>query len=185
PLPNKGRGNAAAPTQLLVWLNSEYGLSCATEGRKAGNIEKFHGAATRIFAALVKSQFPRSPFLRTWPGKPPRVSCIAAARKETHHLPRTNEQVALITFLVVLPVIFLSSFSCIAQDSELFRACNEKAKRQAEMNVCANDEAVRTDTELNTLSRTLLPKAGSQPEAVVKIQNAERAWIAHRNAYID
>ena len=65
-------------------------------------------------------------------------------------------------FLVVLPLIFLSSFSCIAQDSELFRACNEKAKRQAdEMNVCANEEAVRTDTELNNLYRTLLSRCGA------------------------
>jgi uncharacterized protein YecT (DUF1311 family) len=88
-------------------------------------------------------------------------------------------------FLVVLPLVFLSSFSCLAQDSEQFRACNEKAKSQAEMNVCANEEATRTDTELNNVYRTLLSKAGSQQEAVAKIQNAERAWIAYRNAYID
>jgi uncharacterized protein YecT (DUF1311 family) len=73
----------------------------------------------------------------------------------------------------------------MAQDSVLFRACNEKAKSQAEMNVCANEEAVRTDTELNNVYRTLLSKAGSQPDAVAKIQNAERAWIEYRNAYID
>jgi uncharacterized protein YecT (DUF1311 family) len=53
------------------------------------------------------------------------------------------------------------------------------------VNVCANEEAVRTDTELNNVYRTLLSEAGSQPEAVAKIQNAERAWIAYRNAYID
>jgi uncharacterized protein YecT (DUF1311 family) len=88
-------------------------------------------------------------------------------------------------FLVVLHLMLLSSFSCMAQDSELFRACNEKAKSQAEMNVCANEEAVRTDTELNNVYRTLLSKAGSQPDAVAKIQNAERAWIEYRNAYID
>ena len=61
-------------------------------------------------------------------------------------------------FLVVLPLIFLSSFSCMAQDSELFRACNEKAKSQAEMNVCANEEATRTDTKLNNVYRTLRPR---------------------------
>jgi uncharacterized protein YecT (DUF1311 family) len=88
-------------------------------------------------------------------------------------------------FLAVLPLIFLTSFSCMAQDSKLFRSCNENAKSQAEMNVCANEEAVRTDTELNNVYRTLLSKAGSQPEAVAKIQIAERAWIAYRNAYID
>jgi uncharacterized protein YecT (DUF1311 family) len=52
------------------------------------------------------------------------------------------------------------------------------------MNVCANEEAVRTDTDLNNVYRTLLSKARSQPEAVAKIQIAERAWIAYRNAYI-
>src|ERR1700686_804121 len=61
-------------------------------------------------------------------------------------------------FLVVLPLIFLSSFSCMAQDSEQFRACNEKAKSQAEMNGCANEEEKRTDTELNNVYRTLRPR---------------------------
>lgn len=88
-------------------------------------------------------------------------------------------------FLAVLLFIVLSSFSCMAQDSERFRACNEKATSQAEMNVCANEEATRVDSELNNVYRTLLSKAGSQPEAVAKIQIAERAWIAYRNAYID
>jgi uncharacterized protein YecT (DUF1311 family) len=88
-------------------------------------------------------------------------------------------------FLAVLLLILLGSFSCMAQDSERFRACNEKANTQAEMNVCANEEAIRVDAELNSVYRTLLSKAGSQPEAIVKIQNAEKAWIAYRNAYIE
>lgn len=53
------------------------------------------------------------------------------------------------------------------------------------MNVCASDEAARTDTELNDIYRTLLSAASKQPGAVAKVQNAETTWIAYRSAYID
>jgi uncharacterized protein YecT (DUF1311 family) len=94
-------------------------------------------------------------------------------------------RMALAKNLAVLLFIAFGSFPCLAQNSERFRTCNEKAKTQTEMNVCANEEAVRIDAELNNVYRTLLSKAGSQPEAVAKIKVAERAWIAYRDAYID
>jgi len=87
-------------------------------------------------------------------------------------------------FAVVL-FIALNSFSGLAQDSERYRACNEKAKTQAEINACASGEAARVDAELNDVYRKLLSKAESEPEAVAKIKAAERAWIAYRDAYID
>jgi uncharacterized protein YecT (DUF1311 family) len=87
-------------------------------------------------------------------------------------------------YLAVVLFIAFNSFPCLAQDSEQYRGCNEKAKTQAEMNVCANGEASRVDAELNDVYRKLLSKAASEPEAVAKIKAAERAWIAYRDAYI-
>jgi uncharacterized protein YecT (DUF1311 family) len=87
--------------------------------------------------------------------------------------------------LAVVLFIALNSFPCLAQNSEQYRACNQKAKTQAEMSACANEEGVRVDAELNNIYRTLLSKAGSQPEAVAKIGAAERSWIAYRDAYIE
>lgn len=81
-------------------------------------------------------------------------------------------------FLVIVFYVALNSFPCLAQDSEQYRTCNEKAKTQTETNACANEKAVRADAELSNVYRTLLSKAASQPEAVAKIKTAERAWIA-------
>jgi len=53
------------------------------------------------------------------------------------------------------------------------------------MTACAHQEAVRADAELKDIYRKLLSRAASRPEAVAKIQAAERAWIAYRDAYID
>jgi uncharacterized protein YecT (DUF1311 family) len=88
-------------------------------------------------------------------------------------------------YLYVLLLITLSSFPCLAQKSEQYRACNDKAKAQAEMTACANEEAARADAELNGVYGKLLSKAASHPEALEKIKGAEKAWIAYRDAYID
>jgi uncharacterized protein YecT (DUF1311 family) len=85
-----------------------------------------------------------------------------------------------------LAVVFLiSSLSGLAQNSEQYRACNDKAKTQGEMNACASEEAARVDAQLNDLYRKLLSQTASQHEAVAKIKAAERAWIAYRDAYMD
>ena len=81
--------------------------------------------------------------------------------------------------------LLLASLPALAQDSAQYRACNEKAKTQTEMNQCANDEAARVDTELDEVFRKLLSQAASQGEAVAKIKAAERAWVAYRDAYLD
>ena len=86
---------------------------------------------------------------------------------------------ALVLFLA------LSSFPGLAQDSQQYRSCSEKAKTQNEANACANEEAARVDAELNDIYSTLLSRAASQPGATAKIKAAERAWIAYRDAYID
>lgn len=87
--------------------------------------------------------------------------------------------------LAVVLFVAVISFPCFAQNSEQYRTCTDKAKTQAEMNACANKEAVRVDAELNNVYGALLSKAESQPEAIAKIKAAERAWIAYRDAYIE
>jgi len=88
-------------------------------------------------------------------------------------------------YLAVVLFVALNSFLCFAESSEQYRACSEKAKTQAEMNACANQEAGRVDVELNNVYRKLVSKAASQPETLTKIKAAERAWVAYRDAYID
>ena len=81
--------------------------------------------------------------------------------------------------------LFLTSLLSFSQDSPQYRACNEKAKVQAEMNDCAGQEAARVDARLNEIYKQLLSKAASDPNEVAKIKAAERAWIAYRDAYIE
>lgn len=88
-------------------------------------------------------------------------------------------------YLVIATAFLLASLPALAQDSAQYRACNDKAKTQGEMNACASEEAARVDAELNTVYRNLLSKAASQPEAVAKIKASERAWITFRDAYMD
>ena len=85
-----------------------------------------------------------------------------------------------------LAIVFLiASLPGLAQDSAQYRACNDKAKTQVEMNACASEEAARLDAQLNDVYRKLLSQAASQQEAVAKIKAAERAWIVYRDAYMD
>ena len=84
-----------------------------------------------------------------------------------------------------LAVVFLIvSHQSFAQSSAQYRACNDKAKNQAEMNACASEEAARLDSQLNDVYRRVLSQAQGQQAAVAKIKIVERAWIAFRDAYI-
>jgi uncharacterized protein YecT (DUF1311 family) len=79
--------------------------------------------------------------------------------------------------------LLTAALPAFAQYSPQYRACGQKAKTQAEMNACANDEAERTDKQLNETYRKVLSEA-KQPEAIASIKAAEGAWVAYRDAYI-
>lgn len=74
---------------------------------------------------------------------------------------------------------------CCAQYSEEYRARNDQANTQAEMNAWASAEATRADDDFNEIYRALLAKAASPLEAGAKIKAAERAWIAYCDACMD
>jgi uncharacterized protein YecT (DUF1311 family) len=82
-------------------------------------------------------------------------------------------------------MLFVASLSAIGQDSALYRACNQKARTQAEMNACANQEGARADAERNRLYDRLRAAAADQPEASAKIKAAENAWLGYRDAYLE
>ena len=87
----------------------------------------------------------------------------------------------LVSVLLLAPVCFASD----AQNSATYSACIEKATTQTAMHVCANQEAQRSDAELNKVYQRLLLAVGNQALAVEKIRLAESAWIAYRDAYIE
>ena len=87
--------------------------------------------------------------------------------------------------LCLIFLIALSSSICFAQNSEQYQVCSKKAKTQAEMDTCANEEAKRVDIELNRIYGQLVLKAKNDPIALAKIGKAERTWVAYRDAYIN
>ena len=89
-------------------------------------------------------------------------------------------------FFSLLGVLFFVGIgSGFGQNSAAYKACNQKAQTQAEMNRCAHEEATRADAELNRVYDRVLSKAAAESEAVAKIKAAEKAWIAYRDAYME
>ena len=87
--------------------------------------------------------------------------------------------------LAVAVLLAASSLSCLAQESAEYRACNEKAVAQPELNACADAEAKRMDAELNKVYQQVLAGAKDDADATAKIKAAERAWVAYRDAYLE
>jgi uncharacterized protein YecT (DUF1311 family) len=91
----------------------------------------------------------------------------------------------LIRCLGTTLVLGLIAWPSHAQESDRYRTCNNRAKAQTEMHVCASEEAARVDAKLNDLYRTLLKVASRERGAVRKIKAAERAWVTYRDGYIE
>jgi uncharacterized protein YecT (DUF1311 family) len=85
----------------------------------------------------------------------------------------------------LLIVFLLASLASVAQESAEYRTCLDKATTQMAMNTCASAEAARADARVNDVYHKLLAAAAKQPEALEKIKDAERAWIAYRDAYVE
>lgn len=87
--------------------------------------------------------------------------------------------------LIVGAVLVLGFGTSRAQVSEQYSRCTKKANTQLAMHACANEEALRSDGELNDLYQRALAAAANHPAVVEKLRVAERAWIAYRDAYIE
>ena len=83
----------------------------------------------------------------------------------------------------VLLIIMALLAAVPARASEASLPC-DGADTQAELNACAQEEAVRADDEMHAVYRALLSKAGRK-SARTKIRRAHQAWLAFRDAYIE
>lgn len=81
----------------------------------------------------------------------------------------------------LLVAALLAAFPALA--SEAPPLC-DGADTQAELNACAQEEAVRIDEEMQAVYRALLSKAAGKT-ARAKIRRAQQAWLAFRDAYLD
>jgi len=81
--------------------------------------------------------------------------------------------------------VVLSALSCYSQESAQFKACTNKDQTQTGLDRCADDEATRTDADLNRTYQQLKLLAKQIPGAIEKIEKTERAWIQYRDAYLE
>ena len=72
-----------------------------------------------------------------------------------------------------------------AQNSVEYRTCIQNANTQLAINVCASEEVSRVDLELNEVYQKLQATTAKDPNTIVKITAAEKAWIAYRDAYLE
>ncbi len=81
--------------------------------------------------------------------------------------------------------VALASYSAVGQDSGKHGKCWQEAMTQSEMHACANQEAAQAEAELSATYREALSSARSRDGAVQKVEAAERAWVAFRDAYME
>jgi len=84
---------------------------------------------------------------------------------------------------IVLIISAISSSVSIAQYSKDFDACSKKANTQDEMHVCASEEALRADREMNITYRQVLATVSNE-QAAAEIRASQEAWMAYRDAYM-
>ncbi|MBW4053720.1 MAG: DUF1311 domain-containing protein [Proteobacteria bacterium] len=84
----------------------------------------------------------------------------------------------------LLPALILVSTPVIAQPQDLYNKCMRTAITQLALDLCASQEAARSDKELNDVYRKLLSEIGDQHDVTAKVMAMERVWIAYRDQYM-
>ncbi len=103
----------------------------------------------------------------------------------THGVCSDGEGIRMTKIVVAVFLLFISSSACLAQNSERYSRCLEKAGTQLAMNACASEEARRAEADLNAIYQKVLSATTKNAAFGEKIRAAERAWLAYRDAYID
>jgi uncharacterized protein YecT (DUF1311 family) len=92
---------------------------------------------------------------------------------------------------IAVLLLALASFSCSAQKSEAKQGsqgaknpCWDRATTQSELDHCADLDAKASDAQLNMAYSRLLDAAKGDAVRATKINAAEQAWMAYRDAYI-
>ena len=88
------------------------------------------------------------------------------------------------SFAIVI-VLVLAGCRCYGQNSAEFKGWAAKAQTQAELNICASDEAARAKSALVAAYEGFLAKIAGDPLATAKLRKAEAAWLRYRDAYMD
>jgi uncharacterized protein YecT (DUF1311 family) len=84
---------------------------------------------------------------------------------------------------LVIPALLLASTAALSQSKQ--NPCWKTAVAQPEMNHCADEDSKAADAELNHIYQNLLAKNKADEGATKKLREAQRAWIAFRDAQLE
>src|SRR5512143_4114487 len=79
-------------------------------------------------------------------------------------------------------MLLLFCSCCFAQNAGTLSDCRKNATSQLALNRCAGEELAQADAELNRVYGRLLAKFKDVCAAVRNLRNAQRAWLACRDA---
>ena len=86
----------------------------------------------------------------------------------------------------LLRSFLLAGFACglaAAQESKQLKRCLDKAKDQLQMRMCASDDLGRAKAAMNSLYQKLV--ATLPPAPAKRVEAAQKAWVAYRDAVVD
>ncbi len=84
--------------------------------------------------------------------------------------------------LVITAFLLTICTSALAQSKQ--NPCWKTAIAQPEMNHCADEDSAAADVELNRVYQQLLAKNKTDENATKKLRDAQRAWVAFRDAQL-
>ena len=86
----------------------------------------------------------------------------------------------LVCFIVAVLLLTLTEVSGADQ-----KECMETATTQLEHNQCATSHLKAVDDEMNRIYQAILSKYKADQEFLAKLRNAQRAWLAFRDAELE
>ncbi|WP_374562107.1 lysozyme inhibitor LprI family protein [Ideonella sp.] len=82
-------------------------------------------------------------------------------------------------------ILATATVNAPAWSTEATPSCEDKATTQGDLNACAGGDMRRADERLNAVYQAVLKKHQADTSFVRKLQAAQRAWLAWRDAEME
>lgn len=113
------------------------------------------------------------------------VNAFAVPQRRTLPVDKSrfpSDNAAMTRFAFAAFLLF-AAVSALSQTKQ--NPCWKKAIAQPELNHCASEDSSAADAELNRVYQSLLSKNKSDENATRKLREAQRAWVAFRDAELE
>lgn len=97
---------------------------------------------------------------------------------------KSGLRLLIFPLLIFLSVGLVSAQKPASKAAKKQQSCWDTANTQGELNACADSEYEEADAELNRLYRELLAVNKEDQLFLQRIEKAQKAWIAYRDAHV-